>query len=316
MRPFTWHDLPTLYAYRDQIISLDSGFDLTRGSAFLAPAILLDQLDPDSAVFLGVETSQRAAKKLLGRMALLEEERGANLSFLMPQTLSGSSAMTDLVDGLCRQAGEWGAICVRAEVEVGDPIFSTLRKSGFHVYDRQRIWMIEPQLHAHTLTDRKHRWHAADEWDQPAIRRLYTALVPPMVQAAHPLLAEKTPGLLYLQEGELMGYLESTAGPNGICLRPLLHPAIEDVSMVLQAAVLHFLPLLGRPVYITVPAYQGWLESTLYDMRAEVISLRTLMVKYLAQPLRALESEAVLRTIERARVRMRPTHFIPPGSEQ
>jgi hypothetical protein len=218
-----------------------------------------------------------------------------------------------MVNELCRQAGTLGAINVRAEVEVGAPIFGTLRRNGFQVYDRQRVWHLPAQVHLHQLAVRHQGWERVMDMDQIAIRHLFYSLVPPLAQAAQPLLPENLDGLVYWQEGEALGYLELQSGPNGIFLKPLLHPGIDNVGAILQSALLHCLPLLGRPVYVAVPAYQSWIESTLYELKAEVASLRTLMVRYLAQPLRVMEVETALRKFERAR--MRPTHFTPPRDQ-
>ncbi|NSW54049.1 MAG: hypothetical protein HPY85_16220 [Anaerolineae bacterium] len=311
MRPFNLHDLPALHAYRDQVISLDCAYDLTRGSGFLAPGVLLDHLVPERESVLAVAYSDRYQQKLLGRMAFHSEERSASLSFLMPQPLSGTIIMGDLVNDFCRQAGEWGAVSVRAEVEVGDPVFSTLRRCGFQVYDRQRVWQVPAHVSLHHLALRHHGWEHVMDMDQIAVRHLFYSLVPPLVQAAQPLLPETLDGLVYWQDGEVLGYLQMVSGPNGVFLKPLLHPALEHPAAVLQAALVYTIPLLGRPVYVAVPSYQSWIEPTLYEMKAEAASLRTMMVRYLAQPLRVMETETALRKLEH--VRMRPTHFSPPG---
>lgn len=306
MRPFNLYDLSTFYNYRNQVISLDCALDLTRGNSMMGVSLLIDQLDPDREVFLVVnDDDEHYKKKLIGQISISSANRKAHLDLLMPKPLGGTSAMGDVIKELCHQATNRGALNVLAEVEVGEAVFSTLQKQGFRVYDRLRIWSLQPRLDFHR--SRRSGWEVSEEINHTAIQHLNYSLIPPLAQAAQSENYETRKGLVYWQGGEILGFLESVVGLQGIYLKPLLHPAVENVAAVLYDAIHQFVPLLGRPVYIALPSYMGWIESTLYELDAEVISLRTLMVRYLAQPLRVKETEALLRPLERARVH--PTHF-------
>ena len=312
MRQFKITDLSALYRYQTQAISLDGGYTFTRGGNLLGTAALLEQIGPDDHTTLAVQIEPYSKKRILGQMYVDPRTATAKMNFLAPEELSGTLAMKELIEGLCKLAGEAGAVCVNAEVEVGNDIFSSFREQKFRLYDRLRIWYLPPQNNGHT--DGVNHWSVTHDSDYIGLRHLYASLVPPIVQAAQPLIANALPDLVYWQDNEIMGSMKSMTGPGGIFLKPLLHPAIqEDAGGVLYQALQHYYPLVGRPVYIAVPSYQGWLESILYKLQAEVVSLRSLMVRYLAQPLRVPEHESAVRTLEK--VRMHPSHFEGKGGD-
>ena len=309
MRPFHLRDLTALYSYRDQIIGLDCANDLTRGSSVLGASFFLDQLDPERGAYLAVKDDDYYQQKIIGQLIKDNDRTCAHLNALMPTSLGGTSAMGEVIGALCQHATDWGALGVMADVEVGGAVFPIMRKQGFQVYDRLRIWMIEPRTNYRRNANCG--WEVYEDIDQIAIRHLFYSLIPPLSQAAQFRNFNNIRGMVYWQEGEILGFVESSVGTQGIFLTPLIHPAVENVSSVLYAAIHHFAPLLGRSVYIAIPSYMGWLESTLYDLNGEVVSLRTQMVRYLAQPLRVKESESLLRPLER--VPIHPSHFEPRG---
>jgi hypothetical protein len=94
-------------------------------------------------------------------------------------------------------------------------------------------------------------------------------------------------GLVYRQEGEVLGYAESRSGPRGVLVNPLLHPTVENIAGVL-CALLARLPRLGRPAYLAVRAYQSWLDIALEDLPAQVGPRQALLVKHLAHRQRVL----------------------------
>jgi len=312
MRQFNITDLSALYRYQKEAISLDGGYTFTRGGTLLGTAALLEQIGPKSPSLLAVQIEPYSKKKILGQMMIDPHSSTAQMHFLAPQGLSGTLAMKELIEGMCKQAGEFGTVCVRAEIEVGNEVFGSFKEQKFRLYDRMRIWYLPPQSGSHD----KHtnHWSVTHDTDFIGIRHLVASLVPPIVQAAHPLVDKVLPDLVYWQDNEIMGSMESMAGPGGIFLKPLLHPAIqENAGSVLYHGLQHYYPLMGRPVYVAVRSYQGWLESVLYKLQAEVVSLRSLMVRYLAQPLRVPELEMARRTLEK--VRMHPSHLKGKGGD-
>jgi hypothetical protein len=312
MRQFHLQDLTALYNYRHQVITLDCGYTYTRGGNLLGTSLLFEQLSPERNAFLGIEIEPFSRSKLLGQLSMDADSHTAQVNFLAPDTHATANAMKLLIEGLCKQAGEKGAVCVRADVEVGDAVFSSLKDQHFRTYDRLRIWNLPPQVTFHRQLESG--WSATIENDLIGIRHLYASLIPPLVQAAQPLLPAAMPDMVFWQEGEILGYMESAVGPAGIFLKPTLHPAIQDdAGRILYQSLQHYFPLMGRPVFVAVPSYQGWLEAILYKLQAEVVSLRSLMVRYLAQPLRLPEMETAMRSLEK--VRMRPSHFQGQGGD-
>ena len=312
MRQFKLTDLSALYRYQSEVISLDCGYSITRGGNLLGTSVLFEQIGPDRGTTLAVEVENYTKKKILGQLTLDPNTHTAQMNFLAPQELSGTSAMKTMIEGLCKEAGAQGAVCVRAGIEVGDDIFSSFREQHFRVYDRLRIWYLPPQINVHDAFE--NHWSMAHGSDFIGVRHLYSSLVPPMVQAAQPLTEQSLPELVYWQDNEIMGSIECMVGPGGIFIKPLLHPAVqENASAIIYQSLHHFLPLMGRPVYLAIPSYQGWLESVLYKLQAEVVSLRSLMVRYLAQPLRVPELETARRTLDK--VRMHPSHIKGKGGD-
>lgn len=312
MRQFNITDLSALYRYQKEAISLDGGYTFTRGGTLLGTAALLEQIGTETTSVLAVQIEPYSKKKILGQMMVDPHTCTAQMNFLAPQELSGTLAMKELIEGLCKQAGEAGAVCVRAEIEVGNEIFSSFKEQKFRLYDRLRIWYLPPQGSSENAP--ANHWSVTHDTDFIGIRHLYASLVPPMVQAAQPLVDQSLPDLVYWQDNEIMGTMQSMAGPGGIFLKPLLHPAIqENAGAVLYQALQHYYPLMGRPVFVAVPSYQGWLETILYKLQAEVVSLRSLMVRYLAQPLRVPEVDTARRTLEK--VRMHPSHVEGKGGD-
>lgn len=312
MRQFNITDLSALYRYQKEAISLDGGYTFTRGGTLLGTAALLEQIGPESPSLLAVQIEPYSKKKILGQMMIDPHGSTAQMHFLAPQELSGTLAMKELIEGMCQQAGEFGMVCVRAEIEVGNEVFGSFKEQKFRLYDRMRIWYLPPQSGG--SSNAANHWSVTHDTDFIGIRHLVASLVPPLVQAAHPLVDKVLPDLVYWQDNEIMGSMESMVGPGGIFLKPLLHPAIqENAASVLYHGLQHYYPLMGRPVYVAVPSYQGWLESVLYKLQAEVVSLRSLMVRYLAQPLRVPELETARRTLEK--VRMHPSHIKGKGGD-
>ncbi len=202
----------------------------------------------------------------------------------MPELLRG---FPTLLDGLTCQAGDWGAFNLLAEAEERHPIFENLRRSNFFVYAWQRIWRFIPP--AQGERGASNRWRAALSQDEIALRSLYQALVPPLVQSAEPFVLNSHQGLVYRQNGEVLGYAEGIHGPRGVYLQPVIHPDVEDTQGLL-VDLLQTLPALylNRPVYIPVRSYQSWLETAMEELHGQVAPRQALIVKHLVSAQRVL----------------------------
>ena len=192
---------------------------------------------------------------------------------------SDISDVLELWDYLNNKAGEMGALNVLAEVLESSAVFESLRKAGFSLYGWEAAWKLPKKV---SLTaDSEHEWTIAVPTDDPQMRSLYQSLVPPIVQAAEAYSNGGTRRLVYRENEEIMAYVESSAGPNGLYLHPLVHPAVQDINTLLNILISQFNDI-GQPVYLQVRSYQAWLLDTLEIIGGESSPHFTLLVKYLA----------------------------------
>jgi len=263
---------------------MDSARLLTRGSP-VGMAANLSLLHPARGFFTGVTPAGKNDLPLLGQVVYHLGGRSARLSFIAPGSVCDSPNLPGLLEGLARQAGEWGAFHVLGELEEVCPAFESMRMAGFSVYAWQRVWRLPA---GGTNGGSQNRWQPVREEDEWPIRNLFQNLVPPLAQSAEPLTIHRPSSLVYRQNGEIMAYVEGVFGPRGIYLTPLIHPDIEDEASLLKSLPAALGPLLGRPIYLAVRSYQAWLENTLTDLDAKSSPRQALMVKHLTLAQRAL----------------------------
>lgn len=263
---------------------MDSARLLTRGSP-VGMAANLSLLHPARGFFTGVMPAGKNNLSLIGQVIYRLGSRSAHLSFIAPGAICDSPNLPGLLEGLARQAGEWGAFHVLGELEEICPAFESMRQAGFSVYAWQRVWQL-PAGQANGSGPS--RWQPVREEDEWSIRNLFQNLVPPLAQSAEPLTIHRQSSLVYRQGGEIMAYVEGVFGPRGIYLSPLIHPDIEDEVSLVKSLPAALGPLLGRPVFLAVRSYQAWLENTLTNLDAKSTPRQALMVKHLTLAQRAL----------------------------
>jgi hypothetical protein len=234
---------------------------------------------------------------MIGQIHFNQGERSARLDFIAPEKAAGTMGMTALLEALSKEAGEWGAFFLLAEIEEHCPAFESLRRASFSVYAWQRIWKLPTQPIIENDTRRK--WQVAGSEQEIAVRNLFQALVPPLVQSAEQLTSLDSRSLVYMQDGEALAYLEGSQGPQGIYLQPIIHPSVENVDDLIKEIPSHLPRLNNRPVYLAVRSYQSWLEPALEDMAAQVSPRQAVMVKHLAnvQPV-AMPAAARMTVLE------------------
>jgi hypothetical protein len=286
VRSFSWLDLLTVYRYRQNVLPLDSAFLLTRGSP-VGPAAVLAYLNPARGSYTGVSSLPKGGPVLIGQICHIMGDRSARISFLLPADACLSPALSSLMEGLTQQAGQWGAFNLLAEVEENTGIFGAFRVAGFTVYARQRIWQLLPRQLPEVPEKNNENNHPQDSYwkpavprDEIAIRSLYHAVVPALVQRAEPLGTHHLSGLVYKQEGEALAYLETITGPQGIYIQPIVHPGVENVFELLSSLSTCF-TLMGRSIYLAVRSYQAWLEPALQQMNAQAGTTQALLARYL-----------------------------------
>lgn len=275
----------------------------------------MSQLNPAIGIYTCILPATADNLPLIGQMQYAAGNRSARVAFLMPEDGLAQPGLTEVLQNLAVQAGSWGAFHLLAEVEESNCALEGLRRSGFSVYAWQHIWKYTPsdahpkgeksdgktvpitkeqpaRQNGSTKTNGKHApvkvskssgpcWQPAASVDEVMIRNLYQSLVPPLVQSAEPLPTRRLIGWVYRQENEILAYVEGIHGPQGIYLQPLIHPAVENVSEVMESLLAAQRNPLGRPIYIAIRSYQAWLSSAMRDLQCEVGPRQALMVKHL-----------------------------------
>ncbi len=279
IRPLDLLDLPTLHRYRTEGITLDSVLAVTWGTALISARALMDSLFPAGGALTCLALPETdAGEPLLAQARHLTDRPACQVTFLAPARQGDSTLAAEALDYLARQAGTRGALHLLAEVEEQAPLFEALRRNQFTVIARQHLWRLPetPPGDGKPLP-----WRPCRPEDLAPVRRLYKALVPPLVQTVEPPPATLD-GLVCWQDGKLRAYVRLEYGPRGIWLQPLLHPDLRHPVEALRG-LWHSLPnRLGRPLYVNVRAYQGWLNDALTALGAQIGNGQAVMVRRLA----------------------------------
>jgi hypothetical protein len=228
---------------------------------------------------------------LLGQVVHPAGSASARLSFIAPGTALDSGSLPELLELIAAEIGERGAFHLLADVDEQDDAFLHLRKAGFAIYARQRVWQLTG---APTGEPVPTLWRVGSSRDCLRVRALYNDLVPGLVQQVEPAPANRPHGMVYDDEkGDLMAYVETRYGPHGIWVQPFIHPDADQVSARLIDLLQNLPYRRSRPVYLCVRSYQSWLESAIEELGAEAGPRQTLMVKRLALPQKVIRAFAL-----------------------
>lgn len=278
-RPFAWHDFPVYYRHRSHALFMDTAAALTRGRSLP----LHEKLRWVPNEYLSVVRQPNNLPTLLGQLEYRAGDRCGRISYMMPADAVETDGCLTLLDDLVRQAGARGASCVRADAEDQSAELDVLRRCGFNVYARQRVWKLDGQPRGRGSAENSpFRWAVETDRDKHTVRNFVNALMPPLVQAAEHLQDHRGTGLLYDQGGELTAYVHARAGSAGIVLQPLFHPAAEDVPGMMQMLLRDLRNDERKPVYLIIRSYQAWLESALDELEMTMLQRQSVLVKHLA----------------------------------
>lgn len=274
-------DLPLIARYRAEALTLDSTRALTRGHP-LGAAGLLAYINPARHLYSAISNEKDSS--LIGGITHSRNETFAKLLYLAPTSHLSLATLPALVEHLVKQAGEWGALHVIAEIDETSDIFPALRQVGFSVYAWQRMWDVSGLKNA---SNAPKEWSRVRSVNRPALQSLYHQIVPQLMHSVEPL-PKQMRGLIC--NGELKCYVSISSGAQGIVMTPLIHPEATDVDIKL-ASLLDCLPnRRGRPVYLCVRSYQTWLEPALEDLGAQSAPRQAVMVKHLARLIKELQT--------------------------
>jgi hypothetical protein len=227
-----------------------------------------------------------AEMEAVGQFVLHEARRQAQLAYIGPVKAIHQNVGLRLLEALARHAGEQSAHSLTAEIDENDPLFERLRTAGFAIYARQRIWRLETNGLYVESDNNDETWRSESEQDQIAIHNLYHSLVPALVQQVELPPTLDGQGLVYLSNGDILGYLDVRSGPNGTWVQPYFHPAAHLGDQVIAAFLNRFNPSATRPLFVCVRSYQGGLGSSLGRLGFEPCSDQAVMVKRLAAGVR------------------------------
>jgi hypothetical protein len=290
VRALDWRDLALLHRIRNRGTCLDSQMALTRGPQAIQTA-LMDVFRPGSRAASTIVLRSHDEQDLagIGQFVFSDDRQHAHLAFVSPSELLATDDGLYLLDGLARMAGERGAQTLIAEVGEANPIFETLRRAGFAIYARQRIWRLEGALSA-SLPARQEDWRPVTPGDRFSIHSLYINIVPALVQQVEPAPLENNHGLVFDSQDETLGYLDVHRGANGIWVQPYFHPAAELTDELLAGFIQGLGSHDGKPLYICVRSYQGGLGGSLDRLGLQPFTDQAVMVKRLTAAVkRALE---------------------------
>jgi len=291
VRPLDWLDLPALHRVRARGLCLHAEVAFTRGPQTLQTA-LLDMLTPGRPTHTLVAPGSNGGEPTaIGQILQREASGPARLTFLGPAEALAHASGSRLLDALSQAAGRRGAHNLIADVDEHSPAFECLRLAGFAIYARQRIWRHDAQP-APAPRGGGNLWRPETAADGSALQALLANLIPGLVQQVETIPARYRRGFVYWDEDELRGYLDVERGPLGTWLQPYLHPAVETIDPLLAALVRELDGRAGRPMYVCVRSYQGWMSGPLTRFGFEACADQAVMVRRLAAVERAAERVA------------------------
>ena len=290
IRPFDWRDLPVLIRYRHQGLIFDNALILTRGSTLIPTGAMLFYFAPATGIFTYLSTGDHKHDPLLGQVSHSPGSSLARISFLAPESAIEAEDLPALLEYMVVQAGGRGALHLLAEVDDRTEAFEMLRKAGFAIYVRQRIWKLNDELEQRSQDP---VWQVSKDSDLIPVRVLYNNLVPGLVQQVEPPPSDPLVGLIYRRNEDLLAYIELKYGSRGILVQPLIHPDAEGVTADLVKLLLSLPNRRSRPVYICVRSYQSWIEHSLEGQGASAGPQQAVMVKHLAITQRVARSFAL-----------------------
>ena len=293
-RPLDFLDLPTLFRYRGEAVSLDSTRWLTRGNP-LGAAGFLSYFNPARHLYTGIH--QENGTTLLGSILHTSGDMFARLVYIAPSAQLSHPGLTPLIEHLAAEAGKWGAFHILAEIDEDSEAFAALRTAGFSVYAWQRMWDVSHVSSGNADAG----WIKTQSVDLPSIQSLHHQIVPPLLQPVEPT-PRRAAGLVCA--GDSKCYVNLTYGAQGIVLTPLIHPEATDVADRLSSLLAHLPDRRNRPVYLCMRSYQAWLESALEDLGGKPSERQAVMMKHLAH---MIKDEQTVMAAKPANVSIQPS---------
>jgi hypothetical protein len=279
IHPFEWRDFPLLHSYRKQGLFLDSTRAFIHGPTLIPMGALLTFQGPAIRSYTyRCDNCSPAGIPLIGQMTHGLGNSYARLSFLAPENSMEIADLSALVEYMAVQIGAQGAFHILADVSESSHVYHLLRRVGFAIYARQRIWRLDKQGAGE---EDKVTWRAIRSSDMIGARSLYSNVVPGLVQQVEPLPKKNLKGFIHHHNGDIRAFVELKYGRYGIWVQPYVHPDVENIDRKL-VYLLNSLPgRRNRPLYICVRSYQSWLENAIEAIGAQPGVQQAVMVRHL-----------------------------------
>jgi hypothetical protein len=294
LRSFNIADISLLNATKNRAVFLNNETYLTDGSGGLTRSAILSPLSSFTGTFTFVSTSN-GGQPLLGQLHHEAEDALAYCRFLAPE--DGLSSAPQMLEHMLVCVGERGAQSLVIEVEEGSDAFSVLRKAGFSIYARQRVWRLDKAPNAPQANS---LWRPMLSRDQLAMQLLRNRLLPGEVQQIETDVDKSKDGYVYYRDGELLAFAEVRRGRHGIWLQPFVDLNAEPFDEILFDLLAKLHPRASRPLYICLRSYQNWLEGALIDLEAQPSPRQAVLVRRTVVPFRVEETRRVPVTEARA----------------
>jgi hypothetical protein len=281
IRSFDWRDFALLQRVRNRGVCLHSQLRYTRGPHAIQNTFL-EMFTPSRSIHtLVVRPDNADSPEALGQVQIRESYPQAHLAYITPEEALETESGLQLLESMARVAGQRGCQTLVAEVDEASSSFEVLRKAGFGVYARQRVWRLDQPLRD-DLDPKEHAWRPELRNDRNSIQALYLNIVPALVQQVEPPPERNGRGLVYWLEGEMLGYLDIFRGSRGIWIQPYFHPAARLNDDLLAGFIQGFSPSQSKPIYFSVRSYQGGVGGSLDRLGFTPCSDQAVMVKRLA----------------------------------
>ena len=279
IRPFGWRDFPLLYNYRKQGIFLDSSRALIHGPALSPLGAFLTFSGPAIRSYTyRCENCTPSGVPLIGQVTYILGSSYARLSYLAPVNTIEVSDLSAFSDYMAGQLGRQGVFHILAEIDESSQVYQILRRVGFAIYARQRIWRLDGSVTGEQDED---SWRAYRTSDMIGIRSLYCNVVPAIAQQVEPIPKKNLKGYVHYQNGDVHAFVELKYGRYGIWVQPYVHPDVENFDRQLVHLLAHLPARRNRPLYICVRSYQSWLETAIEAIGAQPGPPQAVMVRHL-----------------------------------
>ena len=288
LRPFDLRDIALVRQLEEHHVPLDSQTALTDPQRPLHSALLAYLIAGRGTPTFVLRLKRAGAEiRAFGQVRLrprcLQAQLVAIASDPAGQELSGLPAM---LDALTAYAGQCGAHTVMAEVEDSSAHFEALRRADFVVYTRQEVWCLTaapPQPD----TPRLQPEQDSDRWN---VQQLIANTVPRLIQQVDPP-NQTGPGLVWVQDGELLTYVRAHCGHRGVWLQLYVHPQGEEAARtIIEQAAATYQPTPAAPLYCCVRRYQEWLNRPLAELGFEPLGSQALLVRHTTARIREAEN--------------------------